>query len=265
LCMSREKEITAGLPADVAVAALFRAYGDDMYGLGLKMCGHPADAEDLVQETFLRAYRDWPGYRGDSSPSTWLYAIAVRVCRRLHRRRVGEPSRFESLSRPAAAYGEGEGIAAPQGTPLDQVIDAEARTAVQKALSRLPLHYRLPLALKELTDFSIDEIAGLLDLRPATVRSRVHRGRIHLAREIQSGEETGESDCTRICRDLLETKQQALDDGKSIRLPAKSHCARCRSFLESLEIGQRACREMARAQVPDEIRRVLWREISAQG
>jgi RNA polymerase sigma-70 factor (ECF subfamily) len=261
--MTAAHRIAPDLTPDEAVAELFRRHGDDMFGLGLKMCGNRADAEDLVQETFLRAYRDWSKYRGDASPSTWLYTIAIRVCRRLQRRRSGEPVKMESLSRPMATRDETEDVTDHRATPLDATISNETRSTVQRALARLPLHYRLPLALKELTDFTVEEIARLLDLKPATVRSRVHRARLHLARELESGGDESSLDFTRICRDILETKQLSLDEGTRARLPSKDHCARCRSFMESLEISQRACREIAKTQVPDEVRRVLWREISS--
>ena len=161
-----------------------------------------------------------------------------------------------------ATRDETEDVTAPGATPLDAAITNEVRSTVQRALARLPLHYRLPLALKELTDFTVEEIAALLELKPATVRSRVHRARLHLARELEAGSDEDPLDCTRICRDLLETKQLSLDEGRRVKLPSKHHCASCRSFLESLEIGQRACREIAKIQVPDEVRRVLWREIT---
>jgi RNA polymerase sigma-70 factor (ECF subfamily) len=251
------------MTADAAVAELFRRYGDDVFGLGLRLCARRSDAEDLVQETFLRAYRDWSSYRGESTPATWLYTIAVRSCRRLYRRRRGEPERVESLGRTYAGRDESDEMATPQGGPLDTLIRDETRDTVQRALGRLPLHYRLPLALKELTDFSVEEIASLLELKPGTVRSRVHRARLQLAREIQAGNGIDDdSRCAPICRDLLEVKQRALDNGKSFDLPPRSHCERCRSLHEGLEISQRACRDVARAQLPASVRRLLWREIS---
>lgn len=265
-CMTPLSTIRPGMPAAEAASALYRAHGNDVFALGLKMCGNRPDAEDLLQETFLRAYRDWASYKGDSSPTTWLYAIAVRVCRRMHRRRKGEPARMIPLG--AARVGDDDDwteLPAGGSGPLEGMVAKETRSVVQRALARLPLHYRLPLALKELTEFTVDEIAELLALKPATVRSRVHRARLHLAREIRGGDPDGDGgDCPRICRDLLEVKQRALDENAPVRLPSKEHCAHCRSFLESLDVGQRACRELARREVPPEVRRVIWREISAE-
>ena len=65
-------------PADVAVPKLVEEHGGKLYHLALKFCGNPADAEDLVQQTFLLAYRKWSQFKGDAAPTTWLYTIAAR-------------------------------------------------------------------------------------------------------------------------------------------------------------------------------------------
>ena len=86
-----------GRPAREAITELVGRDGAKILGLGMKLCGNRADAEDLVQETFLQAFRKWEQFEGRSSPSSWLYTIAARVCQRRHRRRAGEPDRMESL------------------------------------------------------------------------------------------------------------------------------------------------------------------------
>ena len=84
--------IPADLSAKQAIPLLVDAHGGRLYGLGLKLCGNPADAEDLVQEVFLQAFRKWHQFEGRSDPSSWLYTIGARACQRMHRRRSGEPS-----------------------------------------------------------------------------------------------------------------------------------------------------------------------------
>lgn len=247
--------------ARAAVAELFRAHGNDVFGIGLKMCGNRTDAEDLVQETFLRAYRDWPSYQGRSSPTTWLYTIAVRVCRRMHRRRAGEPPQLEPITWDA----RGEDLSSQRDGPLEKAARSEAREVVQRAISRLPLHYRLPLALKELTDFSVEEVAAITGLKAATVRTRVHRARLQLAKEIARNQGANGDDvpCSRLCRDLLVVKQRSLDDGTPFHLPPEESCESCRTVFSGLDAGQRACRETARRELPSEIQRLLWDELTA--
>ena len=73
----------AGLPADpaAAVEVLVREHGDRLYGIAGRLCGRPEEAEDLVQEVFLQAFRGWRAFEGRSKPLTWLYTIASRACR----------------------------------------------------------------------------------------------------------------------------------------------------------------------------------------
>jgi RNA polymerase sigma-70 factor (ECF subfamily) len=247
--------------ARAAVAELFRVHGNDVFGVGLKMCGNRADAEDLVQETFLRAYRDWPSFQGRSSPATWLYTIAVRVCRRMHRRRVGEPPQLDPITRDTA----GDDLSYRHDGPLENAARSEAREVVQRAISRLPLHYRLPLALKELTDFSVDEVAAITGLKAATVRTRVHRARLQLAKEIArtQGANLHDVPCSSLCRDLLVVKQRSLDDKTPFQLPPEKSCESCRAIFHGLDAGQKACRETARRELPDAVQRVLWDDLTA--
>ena len=76
----------AGQPADDAIPRLMDDYADHIYGLGLRLCDDPEKAEDLVQETFMRALKSWKSFDGRSKPSTWLYTIASRTCQRMERR-----------------------------------------------------------------------------------------------------------------------------------------------------------------------------------
>ena len=86
-----------GTPPEEAVPALVDAYGDRVYRLGMRICSDPGEAEDLVQETMVAALRSWPRFRGESHPYTWLFRIAMRTCRRMHRKRAGEPEAFLPL------------------------------------------------------------------------------------------------------------------------------------------------------------------------
>ncbi|MGD8870594.1 MAG: sigma factor, partial [Gemmatimonadota bacterium] len=87
----------AGQPAEDVIPRLMDDYADHIYGLGLRMCDDPEKAQDLVQETFMRAFRSWASFDGRSKPSTWLYTIASRSCQRMERRRAGEPRHMRPL------------------------------------------------------------------------------------------------------------------------------------------------------------------------
>ena len=91
------EEVLAGRRAEEAVPELVARLGDKIFAFSLKFCGNREDAEDLVQETFLQAFRKWDQFEGRSSPSSWLYKIAARGCQRMNRKRSGEPPRIDSL------------------------------------------------------------------------------------------------------------------------------------------------------------------------
>ncbi|MHC5114458.1 MAG: RNA polymerase sigma factor, partial [Planctomycetota bacterium] len=102
------------------VQALVDEYGGQLYALGVRFCGDRTEAEDLVQEVFLQAYRAWDSFEGRSSRRTWLYTIAARACQRMHRKRAGEPERMGSLDELL-----------PFGEPLIAVIPGELDDAQQ--------------------------------------------------------------------------------------------------------------------------------------
>ncbi len=145
-------------PADVAIPDLFHLHSAAVHSLGLRICGTPQEAEDLVQETFLEAFRKWDQFQGRSSPKTWLYSIATRACRRLHRKRAGEPTRMESLSQllPSGQIPE---VPSLGQRPDELASSGELRSAVETAISRLPLPFQLALVLKDLAEFSVREVA----------------------------------------------------------------------------------------------------------
>lgn len=223
----------AHMPTERAIPELYVRYHEQLRRLGLGLLGgNGADAEDLVQETFLRAYEAWDGFEGRSEPSTWLYTIAWRTAARMRRRRSGEP-------RPADMVHPSEGIAAPApdgADPLESLIHEEEERRVHDALERLPIRYRLPISLKEIGGLSVEEIGAVLQLSDGTVKSRLHRGRAAL-----SG--------------LLDGRR-APDLARGRRSRATTLCPRCQGPLGSEDFARHAC-EVAESGDEDELRHLL--------
>ncbi len=255
--------------AGEAIPELMEKLGSKMFTIGLKFCGNPADAEDLVQETFLQAYRKWDQFEGRSSPSTWLYTIAARGCQRMHRRRSGQPAHIESLDeRLPSGLAIVAQLPAADGDPLEEELRREAADIVDRALARLPADYRLPLVLKEIAELSLREIATILDVKKATVKTRVHRGRLALraalvedlgAQSVADGEHTHQ-----VCLDLLHAKMNAMDQGVEFPVREEDLCERCRSFVHSLDLAADACRWVHGGELPEPLRRRLVAEFDRQ-
>jgi RNA polymerase sigma-70 factor (ECF subfamily) len=249
-------------PASKAIPRLLALHGGRIYGLGLRMCRSPQDAEDLVQETFLRAFRKWEQFEGRSDPATWLYTIASRICHRRQRRRAGEPSRLESLDKllPSRAQ-EIVDLASTEPGPLDRVLRHESREIVERAIGKLPPRFRLPLVLKDLVDFSLAEIARVLGVKQATVKTRLHRARLFIARELARAlpkrPAPPPDHGRRVCLDLLLAKQEALDRDVPFPLASAELCDRCRSLFSTLDFGRDLCRQLERGHLPERVRRLV--------
>jgi RNA polymerase sigma-70 factor (ECF subfamily) len=256
-------------PADVAIPRLLEEHGDRIYVMGLHMCETPQDAEDMLQETFIRAYRGWDQFEGRSAPSTWLYTIASRVAKRQYRLRAGEPRRMESLYRVLPSGEEGVvDIPASVESSLGQVEREEIEGRVQVAVGSLPLRFRLPLVLKDLADFSIAEIAEILELKENTVKTRIYRARMAMRKWLVEGmpKRTNlELDHSkRICLDLLYAKQEALDRGVPFPLPQDELCARCHAVFATLDLAQDVFRQLHQGGVPDDVRIALKQEMEGE-
>ena len=152
-----------------AFAELVQRHAGRIFNLAYRMTGNQADAEDMVQETFIRAYRGLPGFNLAGSFGAWLYRIAVNVCLTQRSRQAGEPSL--PLDEDAAALFDD----APSVHDLAE--SHEVQAVVQRAIAGLPPMYRVAVVLFHMEGRSYTEIAGLLGLPINTVRTHLHRGR----------------------------------------------------------------------------------------
>lgn len=250
------------LTAGTAIPRLVEEHGDRIYGLALRTCGNPDDAEELVQETFLNAFKRWDGFEGRSDPSTWLYTIAIRACRRMHRLKSGEPRTKLSLDDLLPSHEDGVPDLEPfdDGQLGEQVRD-EARRAVEAAISSLPINFRLPLILKELADFSIGEISEILGIKEGTVKTRVHRGRLLLRKALAGVLPTAGAPAPdhpkQVCLDLLRAKQEAMDKGVPFPYPASELCVRCQSLFATMDLAKNVCVDLRGGELPAELRRAI--------
>jgi RNA polymerase sigma-70 factor (ECF subfamily) len=151
-----------------AFGELMRRHEDRIFALAQRMCGDRADALDATQEAFIRAFRQAPKFRGDSSFGTWLYRIAVNCCNDLLRSRVRRPLQEED---PAGSFLQ------PSPSFEDRVA---ARLDVREALARLNEEYREAVAMHDLGGIPYEEIARLTGVSIGTVKSRISRGRKRL-------------------------------------------------------------------------------------
>jgi RNA polymerase sigma-70 factor (ECF subfamily) len=220
-----------------------------LYRTAVGLCRNPDEAQDLVQDTLVQAFRKWDQFEGRSDPTTWLYTIAARLCRRRHRRRAGEPRRLEPLADliPAA---EGPLVDPALADPHHALAREELRRVVTQAIARLPPAFRLPLVLVDIAELRTADAARVLGLKEATLKTRVHRARLRLrktlAEHLPKGRTVACRHDRRVCLDLLDAKQQALDRGVPFALSEAELCDRCRSVMATLDLGREVCRTIGR-------------------
>lgn len=172
-----------------AVAAfdrLYREHVDRMYRFAQRLCGSPDDAKDLVQETFLSAYRGLKDFRGDSSVSTWLYTIAAHACQRMRRKRKGEPEYELSLDAliPTSDGDMPLQVPGDDPSPEERLEHKELRHSLLAAVQKLPKKYRMVLVLRDMEGLSAKEVGAVMGLTERAVKSRLHRARLFVRHEL---------------------------------------------------------------------------------
>lgn len=171
---------------DARVEALFREFAPKVYALARRFGFDADEAEDGVQEVFVKVQRRIGTFRGEAALSTWLYQVAVNALRD-HRRRTLRHAR--PLPFGTAGGEEGEPaenrVAAATPPPVEDSVRAERKALLRAALDRLPIRFREVLVLRELEGWSYRDIARVLDLPQGTVESRLFRARERLAAELK--------------------------------------------------------------------------------
>lgn len=145
-----------------------------VYNLALRMTGHEEDARDATQEAFLTALRKLSSFRGEAAFTTWMHRVTVNTCYDLLRKRRRAPL----LERTEEH--EPEPPAAP-----DHADASDLSIDVHRALLQVPPDYRVVMILHDVQDLPYEDVAAIVGVPVGTVKSRLHRGRVALARALQ--------------------------------------------------------------------------------
>ncbi|CAG5078135.1 RNA polymerase sigma factor; sigW [Thermobacillus xylanilyticus] len=167
-----------------AFAEIVGLYQDKLYHMAFRMLGSRQEAEDVVQEAFLRVYRNLDRYDEGMKFSTWIYRIATNLCiDRLRKRKAtysldAESTEHEGLDGYAV-------IPSDDRTPESEMLLSETQRIVRQAIDTLPAKYKSVMVLRYLHDLSLQEIGEVLDMPVTTVKTRVHRGREYLRKKLE--------------------------------------------------------------------------------
>jgi RNA polymerase sigma-70 factor (ECF subfamily) len=156
------------------------AYSGLIYRLAIKMLDNPQDAEDVLQETFIKAFRNISKFAGRSSLSTWLYRIATNEALMLLRRRKQSMLSIDEPLEMADEEQEPMQIVDWCCMPEDELMSAEAQTYMDQAVDDLPHNLKVVFLLRDIEGLSTRETAEVLDLTETAVKTRLSRARLRL-------------------------------------------------------------------------------------
>ena len=178
-----------------AMEEIVERYEDQIFTFGLKMCGHLQDAEDIVQETFLNAFKYLNDFREETKLRNWLFKIAARVCFRKRRKKKFEPERELSLESFVLKDGLSSSYDIPDlsNNPSEQLERNELKQIINKSILSLPPKYRFVFNLRDIEGFSTKEASEILGITAQTVKTRLHRARLFLREKISEQFNEGEA------------------------------------------------------------------------
>lgn len=187
--MIRAEHDYASLPDDALIAlvreqhpgafrAVMQRYNQPLYRIARAIVRDDAEAEDVVQECWMRAFSAIESFRGDSALLTWLTRIVINEARgRLRKRRPGaEMGEVETAQRQGALLLGFPGVRVPED-PEAEAAREQARLLVERAVDRLPQAFRMVFLLRDVQEYSVEETASILGVKPETIKTRLFRAR----------------------------------------------------------------------------------------
>ena len=175
LVKQRIKEVLKGDQS--AYEEIVEIYKDKVFQLCFRMLGNRHEAEDMAQEAFVRAYVNIHTFNTNLKFSTWLYRIATNLC--IDRIRKKKPDYYLDAE---VAGTDGLDIESPE----DQVESLELHDIIQREITKLPEKYRTVIVLKYIEELSLKEIGKVLDMPIGTIKTRIHRGREALRKQLSN-------------------------------------------------------------------------------
>jgi RNA polymerase sigma-70 factor (ECF subfamily) len=250
-----------------ALEKLLERHQSAVYRFGMKMCGEPEDAKDVLQETLFAAARTLPDFRGASSVSTWLYTIARSFCLKKRRTSKFAPERIESLEAQQEASSQ---VPDARRSPEEDVAGRQLRKVLDGAIAELEPIYREVLLLRDVEGLAAAEVAEVLGISVEAVKSRLHRARVAVRERVAPMLAHGapEPQPSAGCQDVVAIFSQRMEGEIDPRACAEleAHlqtCAACRGKCDSLRATLTMCRDVGQAQVPPDVARSVREALRA--
>ena len=183
--------LVPGMTDADAFEAFVRTYQDMVFATAVRLLGEPAEAEDVAQQVFLKAFQRFDEIGSSPTAAGWLKTVARNACLNHLSRYRSRWRFFSELTRPDDSGAETSfDVSATGGSPEQQLELADERGQLEQALRALPVHQRVPLVLFHFEGTSYEEIAATLGVSLAKVKTDIHRGREALRRVLDVRDRT---------------------------------------------------------------------------
>jgi RNA polymerase sigma-70 factor (ECF subfamily) len=184
-----EQRLIAGLKAqeEAALASAMRQYQARVFGLALRLTGNRQDAEEVLQDVFLKVFQRIDGFRGDAKLSTWIYRITTNAALMRLRARPALPALpLEDELGPAMTEGGMLAVAVADWSslPADEAAHRELLRRLEAAVEQLPPEYRSVFVLRDIEGCSAQEACEILELSLPALKSRLHRARLFVRKAL---------------------------------------------------------------------------------
>jgi RNA polymerase sigma-70 factor (ECF subfamily) len=279
------RALIAGRPG--AFEPFVDRFGPLILNFGRRMCGHLDDADDLLQETLLKAYQSARTLREPAALKTWIYRIAASICLKMRRGAKRQPKRnlpLDVLLPRQRRDGRPPDIPDWSDIPLERLLQGELRRRIESAIAALPKDYRAVLVLRDQEGFTTREAAGILGISETLAKVRLHRARLALRKGLEAhlGRGAARAPAAPIapavspphargamsCREMAGYLSDYLDGELqgSLRRAIDAHggeCPPCRAFVRTLHRTVEALRAQPRIPLPPALRRRLAEALKA--
>jgi len=170
--------------SEAAYEELLHRFQQPVYALAFRLLNEPSDASDVVQEVFLKVFRNVGSFRGQSSLKTWMYRITVNEAHNARRWFFRHRRELDLDTGSPESKDWKESIPDNGRSPYDETLDGERHAMIEAALDRINPAFRDAVVLRDIMDLSYEEIAEVLGVSLGTVKSRILRGREALREEL---------------------------------------------------------------------------------
>jgi len=238
-----------------------------VYSFSMKVCGHPEDAEDTMQEVLYRSLKHLAKLDEPRAMAVWLYTVTRNRCWRMRRKSTHAPRQTLSLDELMPDDAEmAQLLADTSEQPEGHLLRSEEHRLLHEAVLRIPPQLRIVLVLHDMEELSTEEVAQILDLQPGTVRVRLHRARLSVRKELQRATEAPTQAAQAVktpprrsrrrqrqrpheCRELFAYLSEYLDGRLEAptRESMRGHieaCSSCVAFVRDLRAAVDRCRSL---------------------